>query len=54
MIKAICDHCKEEVKKIRGKKKDLHQMYDDNGEIEADLCKDCYEVWCKRILFSRE
>lgn len=48
MIDVKCDGCKKPISEPRKKvhTKDFTQVLGDDGKVEADLCKDCYESWC--------
>ena len=47
MILVKCDHCKIDIKNARTDiHKNFFQVLGDDGKVEADLCKKCYEEWC--------
>jgi len=48
MIEVICDGCKQPITRPRAKihTKDFQQVIGDDGNVEADLCKECYKKWC--------
>jgi len=50
MINVHCDHCKKEIRNPRTEKeKNFFQVLDNYGKVECDLCKDCYDLWCKGL-----
>jgi len=50
MIDVKCDHCNKKIENPRTEiNKNFIQVLDDDGKVEADLCKDCYGHWCKML-----